>query len=158
MAFCKYCGKKLEEGEICNCQETSAEEKTNVSSSAQIKPESDENISFKNNVKNETNEKIGLLDEVKAYIVSYWNNPEDTIRSNMESDSWRLTIVHVLIRAVMLSFIIYKGLVEMTEDVKDYIVKALQDTEGELSSLLDMFPAKLGSITSLVDELLAYAG
>ncbi len=158
MAFCKYCGKRLEDGEVCNCQENSTEEKKGTSPTVETALKVDENVDSSIHKGNDTKEKTGLIEEVKDYIISYWNNPEDTIRTNMTSDSWRLTIVHVLIRAVMISIIMYKGLVEMTEDVKDYIVKVIQDTEGELSNLLDMFASKLGSLTSIVDEFFAYAG
>lgn len=102
MAFCKYCGNKLQEGELCNCERATAAreaQKSSVKMSAiQSKAEAKEDAA--NSVSsNHTNSLIEQFTKI-------WKEPADEGRAFIKSQNSRYAVYFILIQAFLTGVIL----------------------------------------------------
>ena len=90
MAFCKYCGNSVEDGQVCTCAQAQA--------AAQAAPAA------------QASAQTAVVDaakSVKPYLTDYFVNPAKAIRNIVESDNNSMAIVLTVIRALALGLAVF---------------------------------------------------
>lgn len=97
MAFCKYCGRKLEENEVCNCRANAENTSANTSTNTQTK---------QNNVKTDV-----ILETIKStggkiigIFANIFKNPSSAVNEYVKKDDIIVSLILILCQALLSGF------------------------------------------------------
>ena len=108
MTYCQYCGTKLEDGQTCTCETTQAAENQqttqNEHPTVQSAPAAPNRVTV-------------LLKDMKAYLSAYISNPAQAVRSEVDTNSYTLSVALAVIRLLAMGLAVYGLLSTLCSDL-----------------------------------------
>lgn len=119
MAYCQFCGTKLEEGQVCTCEmaQAAAKQPPFQQSPAQQPP-----VQTAPAAKNQV---TTTLDGLKTFLTTYISAPARAVRSEAESASISLAVTLTVIRLLAMGLSIYGLLNRLCSTALSYITTSL---------------------------------
>lgn len=103
MAFCRYCGRELADGELCTCRESASQQTTNnTDTKASVQIGQNANINNTPNVMNESSVSIDF-GTVVGFVKNYINNPKNAAKIASDNNDWISFIVCLILLMISMT-------------------------------------------------------
>ena len=122
MAFCKYCGNQLEDGQVCNCAQSQAAQAAAAEASAAqatagtAEQPQQQQATAAAAAAVQSTMNVAVQD-LKTYIPRYFKDPAQAVRSVVEKDDMTFTLVLAVIRVLAMGLAVFGLLNKICGDV-----------------------------------------
>ena len=133
MAFCKYCGAALEEGQTCTCEKAQAAAQQNAQPAqtqpVQAQPEQTTSSQTAKQAQQAasaaTATAVAAAKSVKPYLTEYFVNPAKAVRQVVEQDNLTMAIALTVIRFLAMGLAVYGLLRKICSSVMNVAMSAM---------------------------------